>query len=156
MLTNVTSVSASSLAIAATSRFICKQKPGQLAKNVLATQTFPSSSARSNRLPLRSVKLKADNGRSGFAPTGVGSATVGLSSAACRMWRWNEYLWPLVVLAKSELFTLPLALSAFQGELQTEWNYLLAMTVLTLIPMTLVFAFLQKHITTGIAASGIK
>ena len=38
----------------------------------------------------------------------------------------------------------------------TEWHYLLAMTVITLIPVTLVFAFLQKHITTGIAASGVK
>jgi alpha-1,4-digalacturonate transport system permease protein len=55
-----------------------------------------------------------------------------------------------------ELFTLQLALNSFQGELQTEWNYLLAMTVITIIPVTLVFAFLQEHITTGIAASGVK
>jgi len=72
------------------------------------------------------------------------------------MWRWNDFLWPLIVLSKSELFTLQLALNSFQGELQTEWNYLLAMTVITIIPVTLVFAFLQKHITTGIAASGVK
>jgi alpha-1,4-digalacturonate transport system permease protein len=72
------------------------------------------------------------------------------------MWRWNDFLWPLIVLSKSELFTLQLALNSFQGELQTQWNYLLAMTVITIIPVTLVFAFLQKHITTGIAASGVK
>ncbi|MEO7762003.1 MAG: carbohydrate ABC transporter permease [Casimicrobiaceae bacterium] len=72
------------------------------------------------------------------------------------MWRWNDFLWPLIVLSRSELFTLQLALNSFQGELQTEWNYLLAMTVITIIPVTLVFAFLQKHITTGIAASGVK
>ena len=72
------------------------------------------------------------------------------------MWRWNDFLWPLIVLSRSELFTLQLALNSFQGELQTEWNYLLAMTVITIIPVTLVFAFLQKHITTGIASSGVK
>jgi alpha-1,4-digalacturonate transport system permease protein len=72
------------------------------------------------------------------------------------MWRWNDFLWPLIVLSRTEKFTLQLALNAFQGELTTEWNYLLAMTVITLVPMTLVFAFLQRHITTGIAASGIK
>ena len=72
------------------------------------------------------------------------------------MWRWNDFLWPLIVLSRSELFTLQLALNAFQGELQTEWNYLLAMTVITIIPVTVVFAFLQKHITTGIASSGVK
>jgi alpha-1,4-digalacturonate transport system permease protein len=72
------------------------------------------------------------------------------------MWRWNDFLWPLIVLSRNELFTLQLALNSFQGELQTEWNYLLAMTVITIIPVTLVFAFLQKHITTGIASSGVK
>ncbi len=72
------------------------------------------------------------------------------------MWRWNDFLWPLIVLSNTEKFTLQLALNAFQGELTTEWHYLLAMTVITLLPITLVFAFLQRHITTGIAASGIK
>ena len=72
------------------------------------------------------------------------------------MWRWNDFLLPLIVLSKSEFFTLQLALNAFQGELNTQWHYLLAMTVITLIPITLVFAFLQKYITTGIASAGVK
>ena len=72
------------------------------------------------------------------------------------MWRWNDFLLPLIVLSKSEFFTLQLALNSFQGELNTQWHYLLAMTVITLIPITLVFAFLQRHITTGIASAGVK
>jgi len=72
------------------------------------------------------------------------------------MWRWNDFLWPLIVLSKSEHFTLQLALNSFQGELNTQWNYLLAMTVITLVPITLVFAFLQKYIATGIASAGVK
>src|SRR5262249_25634828 len=72
------------------------------------------------------------------------------------MWRWNDFLWPLIVLSRTEKFTLQLALNAFQGELTTQWHYLLAMTVLTLLPVTLVFGFLQRYITTGIASSGIK
>ncbi|HSS69559.1 MAG TPA: carbohydrate ABC transporter permease [Casimicrobiaceae bacterium] len=72
------------------------------------------------------------------------------------MWRWNDFLWPLIVLSRTENFTLQLALNAFQGELTTQWHYLLAMTVLTLLPVTLVFAFLQKYITTGIASAGVK
>ncbi len=72
------------------------------------------------------------------------------------MWRWNDFLWPLIILSKSENFTLQLALNSFQGELNTQWHYLLAMTVITLIPITLVFAFLQKYITTGIASAGVK
>ena len=57
---------------------------------------------------------------------------------------------------QTEKFTLQLALNAFQGDLVTQWNYLLAMTVLTLLPITVVFAFLQKYITQGIASAGGK
>ena len=72
------------------------------------------------------------------------------------MWRWNEFLWPLVVLTQSEVYTLQVGLNAFQGELQVQWHYVLAMTVVTLLPVTIVFAFLQRFITTGIASSGMK
>ena len=69
---------------------------------------------------------------------------------------WNEFLWPLAVLTKTESYTLQIGLNAFQGELQTQWHYLLAMTVVTLLPVALVFVFLQRFITTGIANTGMK
>jgi alpha-1,4-digalacturonate transport system permease protein len=72
------------------------------------------------------------------------------------MWRWNDFLWPLIVLSRKELFTLPVALNSFQGEFNTRWDLVLAMTVLTLLPITVVFAFLQRYITTGIATTGMK
>lgn len=72
------------------------------------------------------------------------------------MWRWNDFLWPLIVLSETENFTLQLALNSFQGEMQTEWSSLLAMTVLTLLPIAMVFMFLQKYIATGIASTGGK
>jgi alpha-1,4-digalacturonate transport system permease protein len=72
------------------------------------------------------------------------------------MWRWNDFLWPLIVLTQSENFTLQLALNSFQGELLTDWSSLLAMTVLTLLPIACVFMFLQKYIATGIASTGGK
>ena len=72
------------------------------------------------------------------------------------IWRWNDFLWPLVVLTRSETFTLQLGLSSFKGEMNDATHYLLAMTVLTLLPVTFVFAFLQKYITTGIANTGMK
>ena len=72
------------------------------------------------------------------------------------MWRWNEFLWPMIVLNKTETFTLQLALNSFQGELTTSWNYLLAMTVVTLVPVTVIFVFLQRYITQGIASTGVK
>lgn len=72
------------------------------------------------------------------------------------MWRWNDFLWPLVVLSRSEYFTLQVGLQSFQGQLNIQWHLILAMTVLTLLPITIVFAFLQKNITTGIATTGMK
>lgn len=72
------------------------------------------------------------------------------------MWRWNDFLWPLVVLSRNDVFTLQVGLNSFQGALQVQWNLILAVTVLTLLPMTIVFAFLQRYITTGIATTGMK
>jgi alpha-1,4-digalacturonate transport system permease protein len=72
------------------------------------------------------------------------------------MWRWNDFLWPLIVLSRSEMFTLQVGLQSFQGQLNVQWNLILAMTVVTLLPITIVFAFLQRNITTGIATTGMK
>jgi alpha-1,4-digalacturonate transport system permease protein len=72
------------------------------------------------------------------------------------MWRWNDFLWPLIVLSRSELFTLQVGLQSFQGQLNVQWHLILAMTVITLLPITIVFAFLQRNITTGIATTGMK
>ncbi len=72
------------------------------------------------------------------------------------VWRWNDFLWPLVVLSRKELYTLQVGLNTYAGELNVQWHYILAMTVVTMIPVVLVFVFLQKFITSGIAGSGLK
>lgn len=72
------------------------------------------------------------------------------------MWRWNDFLWPLIVINQEKFFTLQLALARFRGELVTDWHYLLAMTVLSILPITAVFAFLQRFLVQGIAATGLK
>ncbi len=71
------------------------------------------------------------------------------------MWRWNDLLWPLIVTNRSELFTLQIGLSSFQGDNLTQWQYILAMTVLSLVPMTAIFVFLQKYLVKGIATTGL-
>ena len=72
------------------------------------------------------------------------------------MWRWNDFLWPLIVLSKKELYTLQIGLSAFSGELNVQWHYVLAMTVVSMIPVVVIFAFLQRFIASGIATTGMK
>jgi alpha-1,4-digalacturonate transport system permease protein len=72
------------------------------------------------------------------------------------VWRWNDFLWPLIVLSRKELYTLQVGLNTYAGELNVQWHYILAMTVVTMIPVVLVFVFLQRFITTGIAGTGLK
>ena len=72
------------------------------------------------------------------------------------MWRWNDFLWPLVVLSRKEMYTLQVGLNAFSGELNVQWHYVLAMTVVSILPVALIFLFLQRFITTGIANTGLK
>ncbi len=72
------------------------------------------------------------------------------------IWRWNDFLWPKIVMTSNEMFTLQVGLETFQGDLTIQWNLILAMTVLTALPITFVFGFLQKYITTGIATTGMK
>jgi alpha-1,4-digalacturonate transport system permease protein len=72
------------------------------------------------------------------------------------VWRWNDFLWPLVVLSRKELYTLQVGLNTYAGELNVQWHFILAMTVVTMIPVVLVFVFLQRFITAGIAGSGLK
>ncbi len=72
------------------------------------------------------------------------------------VWRWNDFLWPLIVLSRSDLYTLQVGLNSYAGQLNVQWHYILAMTVLTMIPVVVVFIFLQRFITTGIAGAGLK
>lgn len=70
--------------------------------------------------------------------------------------RWNDFLLPLVILNRREVFTLQLALASYQDENGIQYDQLLAMTTLTALPLALAFIFLQRYITTGIASTGIK
>lgn len=73
------------------------------------------------------------------------------------VWRWNDLIVPLVAVATvKEAYTIQLCLLEFRGEHTSQEHYRLAMTVLSLVPTTLVFVFLQRYITTGIANSGMK
>lgn len=70
--------------------------------------------------------------------------------------RWNDFLLPLIVLNRREVFTLQLALNSYQSEFEVRYDLLLAMTTLTALPLALAFIFLQRYITSGIASTGIK
>ena len=72
------------------------------------------------------------------------------------MWRWNDFLWPLIVAQDSKFYTLPVALAILNGELSVPYNLVLAMSVLSLLPVIIMFVFMQRQIAQGIAQTGLK
>jgi multiple sugar transport system permease protein/alpha-1,4-digalacturonate transport system permease protein len=72
------------------------------------------------------------------------------------MWRWNDFAWPLVVLQEQSAYTVPLGLSLMQGQYFTDWTGLMSMSLLSIIPMMLVFIFFQRYFIQGIASTGLK
>ncbi len=69
---------------------------------------------------------------------------------------WNGFFWPLVLLASRENWTLPLALSLFRREFETNYPALMAMSVTATIPILIIFIFFQRYFVEGIAAAGVK
>lgn len=73
------------------------------------------------------------------------------------IWTWNDFFSQLIFLTKPELYTVPLALRSFE-DAQSTTNYaqMFAMSVVSLIPIFLIFLFGQKFLIKGIATTGIK
>jgi multiple sugar transport system permease protein len=72
------------------------------------------------------------------------------------MGSWNSFLWPLVVLRAPELQTLPVALAGLQGQYTTEWDIVMAGSVVSVLPMLALYVFAQKYVVQGVANSGLK
>lgn len=72
------------------------------------------------------------------------------------MWRWNDYLWPLLVLRDNQKFTLQLALQNFNGQYSVDWSSLLSMSVISMIPVLIIFLIFQRQFVEGLATSGLK
>ena len=72
------------------------------------------------------------------------------------MWRWNDYLWPLIVIFDPKKYTIQLAINNFVGEYNIDWNSLLAMSVLSMIPVLIIFLIFQKKFMSGMATAGMK
>lgn len=72
---------------------------------------------------------------------------------------WNDFMFPLIVISvRQELYTLPLGLAVLRGALgeNLQWNAILAGSLITTLPMAIVFIFFQRYFIEGISYSGIK
>jgi len=69
---------------------------------------------------------------------------------------WNELLRAVLYVSKSDLRTVPLGLTALQGQYESSWTLLMAGSVLSILPMILVYLAAQRHIVRGFVTSGLK
>ncbi|HZP42543.1 MAG TPA: carbohydrate ABC transporter permease [Candidatus Binatia bacterium] len=72
------------------------------------------------------------------------------------MGTWNDFMWPLIVLADRARYTLPVALANLAGEHVQDTELMMAGAVLTVLPVVLLFVCLQRYYTAGITAGGVK
>ena len=72
------------------------------------------------------------------------------------IWRWNDFLWPLIIAQDESVYTLPVALARFSGQLVVPFHLVLAMSVLSIVPVIVLFLLLQRQIIAGIAQTGFK
>jgi multiple sugar transport system permease protein len=72
---------------------------------------------------------------------------------------WNDFMHPLIVLSvRQDLYTLPLGLALLRGGLgeNLQWNAILAGSILTTLPMAVIFLFFQRYFVEGISYTGLK
>ena len=69
---------------------------------------------------------------------------------------WNSFLWPQIVLHSKERFTLPIALTQTVGLYSQQYGVLMAGTVLSILPVVILFFILQKEFISGLTAGAVK
>ncbi|MGQ9489988.1 MAG: carbohydrate ABC transporter permease [Anaerolineae bacterium] len=68
---------------------------------------------------------------------------------------WNDFLWPLVVTGSQNMRTVPIGLSYFVGQYSTAWNLLMAGSMISLLPVLLIYFLAQKTFVQGITLTGM-
>jgi len=69
---------------------------------------------------------------------------------------WNDFMWPLIVLADQNLYTLPVALAALSREHVQDNELMMAGSVITVVPVLILFLALQRHYLDGLLAGSVK
>ena len=69
---------------------------------------------------------------------------------------WNDFMWPLIVLSDESKYTLPVALANLSGEHVQDTELMMAGAVVTVLPVMVVFLFLQRYYIQGVMAGSVK
>lgn len=69
---------------------------------------------------------------------------------------WNDFFGPLIYLSDMKKYTITLGLTLFRGEFVTYWNWLMAASIVAILPCLLIFMLAQRYFIQGIALTGLK
>lgn len=69
---------------------------------------------------------------------------------------WNDYFWPLVILSDKAKMTLPLALNSLNGQYASDYNVLMAGSLISMAPIILMYLYAQRFFKAGLQLGGIK
>jgi len=69
---------------------------------------------------------------------------------------WNDFFGPLIYLSEMKKYTITLGLTLFRGEFITYWNWLMAASIVAILPCLLIFMLFQRYFIQGIALTGLK
>ena len=72
------------------------------------------------------------------------------------MWRWNDLQWPLILISNEKYYTVQLGLSMLNGAQYVNWNDMMSASLISTLPVLVVFLIFQKEFVQGMASSGIK
>ena len=72
------------------------------------------------------------------------------------LWIWNDFLLPLLMISNRKKHTLLLSTQALFGQYSANWSQILAILIMAMLPVMLVYLFIQKHIVSGIAEGALK
>ncbi len=69
---------------------------------------------------------------------------------------WNDYLWPLIVLSKNEMYLLSIGIATMQGPYEVEYGAIMAGALLSTIPILIIFLAMQRHIIAGLTIGAVR
>jgi ABC-type glycerol-3-phosphate transport system permease component len=72
------------------------------------------------------------------------------------MANWNSFLWPLIILDSEHLYTIPIGLMRFSEQYDVQYHYMMAVSLLSILPIMVLFLFFQRAFVKGMALTGLK
>jgi ABC-type glycerol-3-phosphate transport system permease component len=86
----------------------------------------------------------------------LSSAGIGGVGVFTFLWTWNQLWWPLMIISKQDMQTLPLAIAALTFQHAKRYDMIVTGAAIAIVPVMLVFAFAQRRLIKGVTLTGMK